>query len=245
MNNFSDVRDSLQRHVIQGVQIGLSVPSDVFEPSAYTLSLARHLRVESRECVADIGTGSGIMAILAAKLGANVSATDISDSAVAAARANAELNGVAIDLRQGDLFGDLSGRFDVIIANLPQARLEPDALRSLNPGLRMAIDGGEHGNAVLLRFLRTCRGHMHGRTRLYVSVDTETDYLATLSEMLENFDARLLGVYTHALYDGINEMADNYRRLNELGEVCVFTRNGRLHGMQFVVELTARTGSRA
>jgi HemK-related putative methylase len=245
VNNFSDVRDSLQRHVIQGVQIGLSVPSDVFEPSASTIGLAQHIRVEPGESVADIGTGSGIMAILAAKLGAAVSATDISDSAIAAARANADVNGVAIDLRQGDLFGDLNGRFDVIIANLPQARLEPDTLRSLNPGLRVAIDGGAHGNAVLLRFLRTCCGHMHGQTRLYVSVDTETDYLATLSEMLENFEVRLLGVYTHALYDVINEMADSYRRLNERGEVCVFTKNGRLHGLQFVVELTVRTAGRS
>lgn len=243
MNNFSAARELLQRHAIQGVQVALSVPSDVFEPSAYTLGLGRHIHVEPDERVADIGTGSGIMAILAAKLGAAVSATDISDSAVAAARANADLNDVLIDLRQGDLFGDLNDSFDVIIANLPQARIEPEALRSLSPGLRLAIDGGADGNAILLRFLRTASAYMHGRTRIYLSVDTETDYLATLSEMLERFDVRLLGVYSHQLHDVINDSADIYRRLNDLGRVCVFTRDGRLHGLQFVVELTAKAPS--
>jgi methylase of polypeptide subunit release factors len=128
---------------------------------------------------------------------------------------------------------------DVIIANLPQARIEPDALKSLSPSLRIAIDGGADGNAVLRRFLRTSLAYMYESTRMYLSIDTETDYLATMSEMLERFDVQLLGAYTHELYDIINDSADTYRRLNELVRVCVFSKDGRLHGLQYVVELTA------
>src|SRR5262245_58581302 len=245
VNDPRDLSQSLHRYAIQGAEIALAIPAEVCMPSPHTLGLARHICVAPGERFADIGTGSGIMAVLAAKLGADVSATDISDAAIAAAQANAGLNNVAADIRQGDLFGDLRGQFDVIVANLPQARFDAGQLAALSPGLRLAIDGGEHGNAVLLRFLQACRPRMHGRTRIYVSVDTETDYLATLSSMLANFKVRLLGVYDHELHSAINDAADSYCRLGELGEVCVFTRNGRLHGLQFVMELTATGSDRA
>jgi HemK-related putative methylase len=245
VNDSRSLSQSLQRYVIQGMEIALAIPPEVFVPSPHTLGLAKHMRIAPGARLADIGTGSGIIAIAAARLGATVCATDISDNAVAAARANARLNDVVIDVRQGDLFGDLEGGFDVVVANLPQACFDPGRLAAMSPGLRLAVDGGEHGNAVLLRFLEACRRHLHPRTRIYVSVDTETDYLTTLSVMLGTFDVRLLGVYDHELHDAVNESAESYRRLNQLGEVCVFTRNGRLHGLQFVMELTAGNAERS
>ncbi|MFM9844761.1 MAG: 50S ribosomal protein L11 methyltransferase [Dongiaceae bacterium] len=225
---------------INGTPIDLAIPPGVFVPSTYTLSLAGLVRINANESVADIGTGSGILAILAAKLGAKAAATDINHRAVAAARRNGELNQVTLDVGHGDLFADFAGPFDVIIANLPQARIEPRILPSIDPHMRTAIDGGPGGNAVLCRFLQACRRHMHGGTRIYVSVDTETDYRDSFTRMLADFNVRLLGVHVHALYDAINDAADIYRRLSETGQACVFQQNGRLHGLQFVVELTAK-----
>ena len=43
-----------------------------------------------------------------------------------------------------------------------------------------------------------------------------------------------------ALHDAINDAADVFRRLSEAGQACVFQQDGRLHGLQFVVELTAK-----
>lgn len=224
---------------INGTPIDLTIPPGVFVPSAYTLSLAGHARINANESVADIGTGSGILAILAAKLGAKVAATDIDQRAVAAAHGNAMLNQVALDVRRGDMFADLAKPFDVIIANLPQARIEPQILASIDPHMRTAIDGGPGGNAVLGRFLEACRRHMHGSTRIYVSVDTETNYRDSFARMLGDFNVRLLGVHEHALYDAINDAADFYGRLSEAGQTCIFQQDGRLYGLQFVVELTA------
>mgnify|MGYP000946549734 CR=1 FL=1 len=70
--------------------------------------------------VFDIGTGSGILAIAAAKLGAEVQAGDIDSLAVKIAKENAILNGLEdrIQVHAGDLGEVFSGRADVVIANI-------------------------------------------------------------------------------------------------------------------------------
>lgn len=63
--------------------------------------------------VLDVGTGSGVLAMAAARLGAGrVTAVDVADEAVAAARRNAAANRMAIDVRRGslDTAGPRSGR---------------------------------------------------------------------------------------------------------------------------------------
>jgi ribosomal protein L11 methyltransferase len=71
--------------------------------------------------VLDVGTGSGILAIAAARLGAaEVVATDIDAAALEAARANAERNGVTDRIRfvKSDLLRKVAGKFDLVLANL-------------------------------------------------------------------------------------------------------------------------------
>jgi ribosomal protein L11 methyltransferase len=73
--------------------------------------------------VLDVGAGSGVLAIAAARLGAaRVTAIDTDADAVGNARENADRNGVAIDFRVADGSG-FTGRFDVVLANLTAAWL--------------------------------------------------------------------------------------------------------------------------
>lgn len=73
----------------------------------------------------DIGTGSGILSVLAAKLGAcPIHATDIDPIAVAATLENMRLNGISTDNRasicieQGSVPKNVSGQFDIVVANI-------------------------------------------------------------------------------------------------------------------------------
>jgi ribosomal protein L11 methyltransferase len=75
-----------------------------------------YIGTEEVSRVADIGTGSGILAIAAKKLGAPYTlATDTDHLAVRIARANAEANGVVIDAR-AEL--ELTEPFDMLVANI-------------------------------------------------------------------------------------------------------------------------------
>ncbi len=58
----------------------------------------------------EIGGGLGLAAVLAAKSGARVTATDVLPAAVEAMRANAALNGVTVDTRLGDCYAPVAGR---------------------------------------------------------------------------------------------------------------------------------------
>jgi release factor glutamine methyltransferase len=72
--------------------------------------------------VLDMGTGSGICAIFAARIARRVVAVDINPAAVRCTRVNAMLNDLEtrIDVREGDLFGPVAGeRFDVVLFNPP------------------------------------------------------------------------------------------------------------------------------
>lgn len=69
--------------------------------------------------VLDLGCGSGILGILAKKLGARrVLAVDNDPLAVEAATENATRNGVELEVRNSDLFSNVDGTFDVIVSNI-------------------------------------------------------------------------------------------------------------------------------
>ena len=109
---------------VRFLDFDLEIHSGVFPPKSDTEFLARNLKIDAGAKVADIGTGSGALAIHAAFLGAErVLAMDISERALSNARSNVEKHSLArvIEVKKGDALYQVheTERFDVIIANLP------------------------------------------------------------------------------------------------------------------------------
>ncbi|HCK76744.1 MAG TPA: peptide chain release factor N(5)-glutamine methyltransferase [Gammaproteobacteria bacterium] len=100
--------------------------------------------------VADLGTGSGAIALALAieRPLARITATDISRAALAKARENASRLGVDILFVEGDWFTPLAGsRFDVIVSNPPYVR-QNDPVLETGPALfepALALFAGEDG----------------------------------------------------------------------------------------------------
>ena len=98
-----------------------------------------------KSTILDLGTGSGILAIAIAKLGAqHLWATDLDPDALLAARKNADFNQVRFAIEQGSLPATVTQKFDLIVANILFTVLAPmvDTLaNALVPGAKIILSG--------------------------------------------------------------------------------------------------------
>ncbi|WP_418959785.1 HemK2/MTQ2 family protein methyltransferase [Streptomyces tritici] len=102
----------------------------------------------------DLCTGTGVVAIAAARSGAEVTAVDISRAAVAAARINARRHGARVRVRRGDLAEPVAEeRFDLVTVNPPY--VPAASPRTPARGAGRAWDAGWDGRLLLDRICRT------------------------------------------------------------------------------------------
>ncbi len=118
----------------------------------------------------DLGCGSGLTAIVAAKAGAKVTAVDINENAVELTRKNAKLNGVNVHCLRSDLLECVKGRFDIIAFNAPYL---PEGVAK---GENEAWAAGK-GLEVIRRAVRQSRAGLNpgGELLLLISSLTGTD----------------------------------------------------------------------
>ncbi|MGI6161163.1 MAG: 50S ribosomal protein L11 methyltransferase [Christensenellales bacterium] len=116
---------------------GMAFGTGTHETTQLCLKLLEK-HVKKGHLVIDIGCGTGILAIAAAKLGANsVEAIDIDAQSVSIAKENAKNNNADIKVTKGDLLSGGAGRADVITANIIAdaiISLAPEIPRHLKPG---------------------------------------------------------------------------------------------------------------
>lgn len=134
--------------------LGLPDGDMVYPPGTDSVMLAEAVPVRDGERVLDLCTGSGIQALQVARRANGVTAVDIGPRAVAMARTNIGLNGIAgITVRQGDLYAPVRGeRFDLVIANPPFV-----PARSRGPAYH---SGGPRGDRVLRRVVEGLDAHL-------------------------------------------------------------------------------------
>ena len=169
-------REPLQ-HLLGTVEfLGLTLKSDsrALIPRPETEQLCGILveQTRSAECIwksghiADVGTGSGCIALALANVlrDARVTGLDASDDALTLARENAERTGLAarVAFEKSDLLSATDGPLDLIIANLPY--IPTSELLQLQPEVRRdppgALDGGVDGMAIIRRLLPQAEAKM-------------------------------------------------------------------------------------
>jgi HemK-related putative methylase len=124
----------------------------------------------------DMGTGSGVCAVFAARLGYRVTAVDINPEAVRCARINALLNRAEtkIELFHGDLFEPVAGnKFDIVLFNPPFFRGRPKNL----------FDMAWRATDVLERFAAGLRDMLTPAGRALILLSSDGDAQGMLSAL--------------------------------------------------------------
>ena len=110
--------------------IKLEIPTQVFHPGFFTstqilLQYISRLLLQSKSLL-ELGAGSGLIAIQAAKQGAVVTATDINPIAIKYLHCNSLQNNVSLEIIRSDLFTDIPRQpFDIIAINPPYYKKQP------------------------------------------------------------------------------------------------------------------------
>ena len=123
----------------------------------------------------DLCTGSGCIPLALLKHG-NFSCAlgaDISVEALAVAEINRARTGLALSLRQSDLFSEIPERFDVITANPPyieSAEIESLSVEVRDHEPRLALDGAADGLAFYRRLAAESGAHLKPGGRLYLEI---------------------------------------------------------------------------
>jgi len=138
-------------------------PPSVYRPQGDTWLLADALRRETftpETRVLDLCTGSGALAVAAARHGAGrVTAVDISLRAVVATWINTRFRGLDVTVVHGNLLEPMAGqRFDVILSNPPYVPAAGDDLPVA--GAARSWDAGTDGRAILDRICAEAPSHL-------------------------------------------------------------------------------------
>ncbi len=174
--------------------IELEVPDSVYCPREDSLLLAKaveNIRLKSKK-ILDMGCGSGFLSILMAKDN-NVTAADINEEAVKAAKENAARNNVKLRALQSDLFSDIHEIFDIIVFNPPylpepfsfaickersslRSQRSKASLQKKNPREKESIqwDGGRSGRDAIEKFIRQAKSHLNKNGKILLLISSLT-----------------------------------------------------------------------
>ena len=123
----------------------------------------------------DIGTGSGAIAISlkSARPDWQVTASDISQGALQLAEENSKLNQVSLDFVESDVFGQITGTFDVIISNPPYIAYgdkDEVGMNVLASEPHLALFADEDGFAIYRQIIEGAGEHLSENGKLYFEI---------------------------------------------------------------------------
>jgi len=146
--------------------VKLEIPPEVFHPGFFfstrlLLMYVKQLHLKGRTFL-ELGCGSGLISIYAARKGANVTATDINKVAIEFLKRNSLVNNATLEIVYSDLFKNISPQtFDIIAINPPYYKKQP---RSEIDYAWYCGENGEYFSDLFENLLR----YIHPATEIYM-----------------------------------------------------------------------------
>ncbi|MBU1913812.1 MAG: HemK2/MTQ2 family protein methyltransferase [Thermoplasmatota archaeon] len=168
--------------------IEIEVGPEVYNPSDDSYLLLKVVDVSQEERFLEMGPGTGLLSIHAAKLGAIVTAADVNPHAVECTKRNAAKNSVRIDTFKSDLFEKVQGNYDVIVFNPPYL---PGATTSTS-WIERAWSGGDEGSETAVQFLNDAWKHLSPGGRIFMILSSVGGLMSVLKSARERYDSEML-----------------------------------------------------
>ena len=160
--------------------LDFEVSADVLVPNPDTEVLVQRAVAIARESerplrVADVGTGSGCIAVAVAHYAGNteVWASDVSPAALEVATRNVARHDLVdrVHVAQGDLMSPLAGEFDIVCANLPYIAAGTALPVEVTAQPAGALYAGDHGAALVGRLLEAAPARLRAGGRVLAELD--------------------------------------------------------------------------
>lgn len=168
--------------------IDIEVDEEVYNPSDDSYLLLKCIEVLPGQLFLEMGTGSGLIALHAAKLGAKVTAVDVNPNAIECARRNAAKNSLRIDVLKSDLFERVTGHYDVIAFNPPYL----PGTASSTSWVEKAWAGGEEGSEMAIKFLENAWRYLAPGGRIYIVLSSVGGLMSLLKAARERYESEML-----------------------------------------------------
>jgi release factor glutamine methyltransferase len=168
--------------------VDIDLLPEVYNPSDDSYLLLDVTDPAPGEKFLEIGTGSGIIALHAAKAGARVTAVDINPHAVQCTRRNALKNDLKVNVFVSDLFENVAGLYDLIVFNPPYL---PDE-GAPTSWMERSWSGGSDGTEVGVRFLEDAWRYLAPRGRIFMILSSFGSLRTVLRSARERYDAEVV-----------------------------------------------------
>jgi len=154
----------------------------VFKPMESSFLIGKAMKIKKGDVLCEIGVGSGINSILAAKLGAErVYATDMNEHAIKWAIYNASLNGVAdkTEFKLGNMFEPFPKKtYDIIISDTPFGPLPPKKVLDrikFDKEMILALCCGKTGGELAIQIIKRGIKRLNPNGRIFFTLGDITD----------------------------------------------------------------------
>lgn len=152
---------------------------EVYPPAEDTFLLIDNLIINDTDKVLEIGTGSGIVSIIASLKCSEVTSTDINPHAIKCAESNIKLNNREnITVILSDLFENIEDKYDLILFNTPYLPVIEE--EHVDDDYSKAWDGGESGREVIDKFIEQAPSYLKKGGRIQLVQSSLSDNEKTL-----------------------------------------------------------------
>jgi release factor glutamine methyltransferase len=168
--------------------IDIDTLPEVYAPSDDSYLLLKVVEVSGGEKLLEMGSGTGLTAIHAAKAGSRVTAVDINPHAVECTRRNALRNGVDIRIVESDLFDEVEGLFDIIAFNPPYLATEETS----TAWIERSWSGGTDGTETSVAFLDEAWKHLAPDGRIFMILSSLGSLRTILRKAKEHYRSTMI-----------------------------------------------------